>query len=49
MFSTVLALTLFILVIFALLIHGLCKASADADEQAERDYALMKVRRNLQT
>jgi hypothetical protein len=33
-----------------LLVYGLRKVATDADEQAERDYALlMKLKRNLQT
>jgi len=44
----VLTLTLLILLIFGLLLYGLCKVATDADEQAERDYALLKLERNLQ-
>ena len=44
-----LTLTLLILLIFDLLVYGLCKVATDADEQAERDYTLlMKLERSVQ-
>jgi hypothetical protein len=42
----VLTLTLLILLIIGVLVGGMCEVAANADEQAERDYAhLMKLRR----
>jgi hypothetical protein len=46
--NTVLTLTLLILLIFGLLVCGMCEVAANADEQSERDYAgLMKHKRTL--
>ena len=36
-----LTLTLLILLIFGLLVCGMCEIAANADEQAERDYTLL--------
>jgi len=46
----VLTLILLILLVFGLLVDGLCKVAADADEQARRDYGLLlKLKRNVRT
>jgi len=46
----VLTLTLFILLIFGLLVCGMCAVAANADEQAERDPTiLMKLKRDTRT
>jgi hypothetical protein len=46
----VVTLTLLILLIFGLLVCGMCEIAANADEQAERDYTLLiKLKRNTQT
>ena len=45
-----LTLSLFILLIIGVLIRGMCEAAANADSQAERDYALLvKLTRNPNT
>ena len=45
-----LTLTLFIILIFGLLVCGMCEVAANADEQAERDYTLlMKLKRDTRT
>ena len=41
---------LLILLVFGLLVDGLCKVAADADEQTRRDYGLlMELKRNIRT
>jgi hypothetical protein len=46
--NKVLTFTLLILVVFGLLVCGMCEVAANADDQAERDYAaLMKHKRTL--
>ena len=48
--ATVLSLSLLILLIIGVLICGMCEVAANADEQAERDYALLvKLTRNPKT
>lgn len=50
MAATVLTLTLVILLIIGVLVGGMCEVAANADEQAERDYALlMRLTRNPKT
>ena len=45
-----LTLSLLIFLIIGVLVCGMCELAANADEQAERDYALlMKLTRNLKT
>ena len=45
-----LTLTLLILLIIGVLVGGMCEVAANADEQAEYDYALLvKLRRNPKT
>jgi hypothetical protein len=48
--ATVLTLSLLILLIIGVLICGMCEVAANADDQAERDYALLvKLTRNPKT
>jgi hypothetical protein len=48
--ATLLTLSLLILLTIGVLVCGMCEVAANADEQAERDYAfLMKLRRNPKT